>query len=55
MIHIVKGFGVVGETEVDVFLEFPSFELLSKKQQDKYSHSVPTQQLQLGEPTMSDF
>ena len=29
-------------------------ELLSKKQ-DKYSHSVPTQQLQLGEPTMSDF
>ena len=25
MIHIVKGFGVVGETEVDVFLEFPSF------------------------------
>ena len=25
MIHTVKGFGVVDETEVDVFLEFPSF------------------------------
>ena len=25
MIHTVKGFGVVGETEIDVFLEFPSF------------------------------
>ena len=25
MIHIVKGFGVVVETEVDVLLEFPSF------------------------------
>ena len=25
MIHVVKGFGVVDETEVDVFLEFPSF------------------------------
>ena len=25
MIHIVKGFGVVDETEVDVLLEFPSF------------------------------
>ena len=25
MIHIVKGFSVVDETEVDVFLEFPSF------------------------------
>ena len=25
MIHIVKGFGVVDETEVDVFMEFPSF------------------------------
>ena len=25
MIHIVKGFGVVDETEVDVFLKFPSF------------------------------
>ena len=25
MIHTVKGFGVVSETEIDVFLEFPSF------------------------------
>ena len=25
MIHTVKGFGVVDETEIDVFLEFPSF------------------------------
>ena len=25
VIHIVKTFGVVGESEVDVFLEFPSF------------------------------
>ena len=25
MIHTVKGFGVVDETEVDVFLQFPSF------------------------------
>ena len=25
MIHTVKGFGVADETEVDVFLEFPSF------------------------------
>ena len=25
MIHTVKGFGVVDETEVDVYLEFPSF------------------------------
>ena len=25
MIHTVKGFSVVNETEVDVFLEFPSF------------------------------
>ena len=25
MLHIVKGFGIVDETEVDVFLEFPSF------------------------------
>ena len=25
MIHTVKGFGTVDETEVDVFLEFPSF------------------------------
>ena len=25
MIHTVKGFGVVDETEEDVFLEFPSF------------------------------
>ena len=25
MIHTVKGFGVVDETEVDVFLELPSF------------------------------
>ena len=25
MIHTVKGFGIVDETEVDVFLEFPSF------------------------------
>ena len=25
MIHTVKGFGVVSETEVDVFLELPSF------------------------------
>ena len=25
MIHRVKGFGIVDETEVDVFLEFPSF------------------------------
>ena len=25
MIHTVKGFGVVNETEVDVFLEFPCF------------------------------
>ena len=25
MIHTVKGFGVVDETEVDVFLEFPCF------------------------------
>ena len=25
MIHRVKGFGTVDETEVDVFLEFPSF------------------------------
>ena len=25
MIHTVKGFGVVDETEVDVFLEFTSF------------------------------
>ena len=25
MIYRVKGFGVVDETEVDVFLEFPSF------------------------------
>ena len=25
MIHIVKGFSVVDETEVDVFLEFPFF------------------------------
>ena len=25
MIHIVKGFGIVDETEVDVLLEFPSF------------------------------
>ena len=25
MIHIVKGFGIVNVTEVDVFLEFPSF------------------------------
>ena len=25
MIHIVKGFSVVNETEVDIFLEFPSF------------------------------
>ena len=25
MIHTVKGFSVVNEAEVDVFLEFPSF------------------------------
>ena len=25
MIHTVKGFGVVSETKIDVFLEFPSF------------------------------
>ena len=25
MIHTVKGFNVVNETEVDVFLEFPCF------------------------------
>ena len=25
MIHTVKGLGIVDETEVDVFLEFPSF------------------------------
>ena len=25
MIHTVKGFGIVAETEVDVFLEFPCF------------------------------
>ena len=25
VIHTVKGFNVVNETEVDVFLEFPSF------------------------------
>ena len=25
MIHAVKGFGVVNETKIDVFLEFPSF------------------------------
>ena len=25
MIHTVKGFGVVNEAEVDVFLEFPCF------------------------------
>ena len=25
MIHTVKGFSIVNETEVDVFLEFPSF------------------------------
>ena len=25
MIHTVKGFGIVDETEIDVFLEFPSF------------------------------
>ena len=25
MIHTVKGFGLVNETEVDVFLEFPSY------------------------------
>ena len=25
MIHTVKGFGIVNEIEVDVFLEFPSF------------------------------
>ena len=25
MIHTVKGFSIVGETEVDVFLEFPCF------------------------------
>ena len=24
MVHIVKGFGIVNEAEVDVFLEFPS-------------------------------
>ena len=25
MIHTIKGFGVIDETEVDVLLEFPSF------------------------------
>ena len=25
VIHIVKGFSIVDETEVDVFLEFPCF------------------------------
>ena len=25
MIHTVKGFGIINETEVDVFLEFPNF------------------------------
>ena len=25
MIHTAKGFSIVNETEVDVFLEFPSF------------------------------
>ena len=25
MIHTVRGFGIVNETELDVFLEFPSF------------------------------
>ena len=25
MIHIVKGFGIVDETEVDIWLKFPSF------------------------------
>ena len=25
MIHIVKGFSIVNETEIDVFLEFPCF------------------------------
>ena len=25
IIHTVKGFGVVDETEIDLFLEFPSF------------------------------
>ena len=25
MIHTVKGFGIINETEIDVFLEFPSF------------------------------
>ena len=25
MIHIIKGFSIVNETEIDVFLEFPCF------------------------------
>ena len=25
MIHTVKGFGIAAETEIDVFLKFPSF------------------------------
>ena len=25
MIHAIKGFGVIDETEIDILLEFPSF------------------------------
>ena len=32
MIHTVKGFSIVNETEVDVFLEFPSFSMMQLAQ-----------------------
>ena len=28
MVHTVKGFGVADETQIDVFLEFPSFHII---------------------------
>ena len=32
LIHTVKGFSIVNETEVDVFLEFPSFSMIQLAQ-----------------------
>ena len=37
MIHTVKGFSVVNKTEVDAFLEFPSFSMIQVGPGDQFS------------------
>ena len=65
MIHIVKGFSIVNEAEVDVLLEFPSFfydprnvgnliydsSAFSKSSLYSWNFSVPV----LFEPSLKDF